>query len=151
MVVSNDRAPFVVRPDFRPYLPIDRGVVPLISGELPLEEDILVEGVGEKPPRKAPARVKAPPREVKPVLLVKLRRERGDDRTRIEILNDEMADPEAARLRIELILRYEPGMTLTIDASAEMPFEDVIHALDAYRDIGRAAVTFVGAPAPKPR
>ena len=129
------------------HLPIDRGVKLIWVEESPFEGEIIVEG--EK--RKAPARVKAVPPVEKAVIAVKLRREKGDNRTRIEILGEEMADQNAARKRIELILRYEPSLALELDASAEVPFEDVIRSLDAYRDIGRAAVTFVGAPPPKPR
>jgi hypothetical protein len=111
-------------------LPTDRGLV-----DAPLEES-------DAPFERGAVRRK----EAAPRISVELRRKKGEERTRYEVLGQDFDDEEACVRRVAQILAADPKLPLELNAWAWVPFGDVVRVLDAYRKTGRGVVTFVGAP-----
>ena len=78
-------------------------------------------------------------------------RKKGEDVTRIKLLDSWMANRAILIERMAFILKSRPEIPLEINAEAAVPLEDVIRLLDTWQAIGRGDVTFVGAPPQRPR
>jgi len=126
------------------FLPIDRGLglapTPLI------EDEIGIEGDEGRPIHIVPL-VEGEAQRIK----VELRREAGQKKTRCVYNGEAIESRDECRRRLDLIHKAGYAGDLEINASADVPWEDVVFFLDAYRRCGKGDITFVGAPPPKRR
>ena len=122
------------------FLPIDRGLVP----QLPVIEDDITEGAEKI---YIVPFVEGEAQKIK----VELRREAGQKKTRCIYNGEAIESRDECRRRLDLIHKAGYAGDLEINASADVPWEDVVFFLDAYRRCGKGSITFVGAPPPKRR
>ena len=90
--------------------------------------------------------------EEKPKITVELKRKKGEQHTRVKLLDSEIGMDESGFLlldaRITSIHNSNADLPGEINAWAEVPHADVVRAIDAFLRAGVEEITFYGAPPP---
>ncbi len=87
--------------------------------------------------------------EEKPKFKVELKRIRGEQVTRVELMGQRLGTDDFDRLArlLEGMVEEFPDATVELHAWAAVPFHHVVLALDQIRGVGIKEITFIGAPA----